>query len=247
MKGSGFTYIKAARDYFIPKTPRAALRAVEQGLLPPEAFMYRAASVKPLYEEPFNKDDIDWILAKEDIDMETLLLVIQILQKMILYRDGETALFAAESINQIEKRFTDRVNLLRKKLAKKSSAEVKRELGEIYYRLAMVNTARKGIRNFYLREAYGCFRDLSLGNQRRFSDFTSAVRISMDLRLYGQAEKILEEQAAVFHERPETFMLEAENAFYRKNVFSVMRICKTIDTEKLAPEQKRIARFWRGQ
>lgn len=126
MRDPGYRYIQNANDSFLPKTPRAALRAVVQGLLPPSAFIYRATSVKPLYEEPFNKDDIDWILA-QDIDINTILLVMQILQKLIVSRDGETALFAAESINQIEKRFTDRVNELREGLKKKS--EVLNETG----------------------------------------------------------------------------------------------------------------------
>lgn len=244
---SGFDYIKTAKDYFIPKTPRAALRAVEQGLLPPEAFMYRAASVKPLYEEPFNKDDIDWILAREDIDMETLLLVIQILQKLIVSKDSETALFAAESINQIEKRYTDKINFLRKEYAEKKDAAAARKLGSTYYQLAGINGSRKGIRNFYLREAFTIFRNLTKGNSRKPSDFYKAVSISMELRLYGQAEKLLEEMERLFGKRPETVMLEAENEFYRKNVFKVMRICKTCGTDDLTPEQAKIADFWRGQ
>ncbi len=243
----GFDYITSAKEHFLPKTPRAALRAVEQGLLPPAAFINRATSVKPLYEEPFNKDDIDWILSRRDIDMETLLLVVHILQKLIVSKDGETALFAAESINQIEKRYTDMVNTIRKRMGRKRSAPLLRELGETYYHLALVNNARKGIRNFYLREAFTCFRELSRTNQRKPSDYVFTINISMRLNLNGQAEKLLEEQKEVFGDSPETSMHEAENEFYRKNVFKVMRICKTCDTEKLKPEYARIAEFWRGQ
>ena len=210
MRDSGYTYILEASDHFIPRTPRAALRAVQQGLLPPEAFINRATSVKPLYEEPFNKDDIDWILA-QDIDLETILLVMQILQKLIVSRDGETALFAAESINQIEKRFTDRVNELRVQIKKKATVLVVRELGETYHKLALVNSASKGIRNFYLREAYGFYRKLTQSRGRTKDDYKHTVHISMALGLHAQAEKILEEAQEFYGNTPELILLEAEN------------------------------------
>lgn len=133
---------------------------------------------------------------------------------------------------------------------------MKRELGETYHKLALVNSANKGIRNFYLREAYGNYRELTRGPGARREDYLQAAAISMELHLYAQAEKILEEGKKKFDADVDFILLEAENEFYRKNVFRVMRLCKqaakgkTPDRRKkkeMLPEQSAIIDFWGGE
>ena len=61
---SGYEYVRTMRSLYNPRTPRAALVATEAGILPVEALIYKATSVKPLFEEPYDLDDLERVLAQ---------------------------------------------------------------------------------------------------------------------------------------------------------------------------------------
>ena len=111
----GFTYFKTVRESFIPKTPDAALKAMEAGLQPGEAFIYRGTSIKPLDDEPLDLDEIARVVEREDLDIQTNLLLMRIFEKLVKSQDAELALFAAESINAIENRYNSSIETLKKK------------------------------------------------------------------------------------------------------------------------------------
>jgi hypothetical protein len=243
----GFNYLRRRYEYFQPKTPRAALRAVAQGAAPPSAFEYRATSVKPLYEEPFDLEEIQRILSRKDIDLETLLLVIRILERLILVRDSETALFAAESLNEIENRFTERIDALRNDLESGGGPSSRRNLGKNLFQLAQVSRGRQTLKNFYLREAFGCFNLLTRSEKAEEEDFIYLVRICLELKLFAQAETILEKVEELFGISGAIRLLKAENEFYRKNFTAVIEMCRACDLGDLSAEQYAIIDFWKGQ
>ena len=243
----GFTYLRRRYEYFQPKTPKAALRAVAQGAAPPSAFVYRATSVKPLYEEPFDLEEIQRILSRQDIDLETLLLVIRILEQLILARDSETALFAAESLNEIENRFTERIDALRNELESGGGPDSRRDLGKNLFQLAQVSRGRQTLKNFYLREAFGCFNRLTRDEKAEQEDFIYLVRICMELKLFAQAETILEKAEQLFGVVGDIRLLKAENEFYRKNFTEVIEMCRACDLGGLSADQYAIIDFWKGQ
>ncbi len=245
--GKGFLYIKSSAKFFRPKTPAGALRAVEQGMLPPEAYVFKATSQKPLYEEPFDLEEIQRILSRRDIDLETLLLLISILYKLIESRESETALFAAESLNEIENRFTSRINSLRAKLEKKETAAVQRELGKTCYELAVITTENRTIKNFYLREAFSSFNKVTQTAGREREDFVYLVKICMRLKLFAQAESIIEQIEVLYGEEADAELLEAETEFYRKHFTKVIEIARNCRSGDFSGSELQIISFWKGQ
>ncbi len=243
----GFNYIRRRYEYFQPKTPRAALRAVAQSAAPPAAFVYRATSVKPLYEEPFDLEEIQRILAREDIDLETLLLLIRILEQLIPARDGETALFAAESLNEIENRFTERIDSLRNELEAGGGPDIRRELGKNLFQLAQVSRGRQTLKNFYLREAFNCFNFLTRDEAAEQQDFVYLVKICLELKLFAQAHSILEKAEQTFGLDSTIQLLKAENEFYRKNFNKVIEMCMECGPGNYSAEQLQIIDFWKGR
>ena len=104
---NGFEYLRIANRFFNPKTPRAALRAIEEDLLPDVAFLYKANSVSPLYENIDHIEEIlpeiERILSSEQNELATNLLLMRIFEQLLKHKDQEIALFAAESINTYRK------------------------------------------------------------------------------------------------------------------------------------------------
>ena len=96
-----FNYFRGGTDEYRPRTANAALRAAAAHLLPIEACVYLGTSIKPLDEKPIDLDAIDHVLSRQQLDLDTNLLLIRILSKLLRNPDAEVALFAAESIKRI--------------------------------------------------------------------------------------------------------------------------------------------------
>jgi hypothetical protein len=186
-----FDYFRRSPEAYHPRTARTAMRAVEANLLPVEACVYLGTSTKPLDEEPIDLDAIDRILSRPHLNLETNLLLIRILAKLLQNPDAEVALFAAESINMIENRYTKRIEALKDKIKEEASVDVYRSLAQQYYELAQMHPG--SIRNFYLREAFGYIKKLNklkcLGRQ----DVVLLVRLLLTLGLTDQAKRIIDQ------------------------------------------------------
>ena len=233
-----FDYFRRAEDRYVPFTARAALRAMESDLLPPEAFLFLGTSVRPLDEEPVSLPEIERVLSREDLDLDTNLLLMRVLRRLLANADPEVALFAAESINRIESRYTDRIEALRER------AEM-RGLAEAYYQLAQIYPP--AIRSFYLREAFSCIRRLQAAKALRRGDVRLLVRILLDLRLPGQALGVLRRLKA--RADREFLLLEAEVEFQSRNLPRVREICLQL-AEGGEPVDEKVARIldlWKGQ
>jgi tetratricopeptide (TPR) repeat protein len=246
MESRGFDYIKNAYRYFTPHTPRAALRAIEQGLLPPEAYLYWANSVKPLYQEPFDTYEIERILARKEIDLDTLLLINRILEKLIVSKDPETALFAAESLNGIEMRFTKKIEALRAKLEEAPNQHALiRDLGRTYYEFALVSGGRKAIRNFYLKEAYEQIKQLTADCEQPYKeDYTLLARILLELRIFSQAQTLLEKALETFEEDPDIQLMLAETSFYLNDFSTVITMCENLKQARQEIDPNSPIHFW---
>jgi len=246
MKDRGFDYIKNRYRYFTPSTPRSALLAVEKGLLPYEAFIYKASSIKPIYEEPFDTWEIDRILAKQDIDLETMLLIIQILQKLVVSRDQETALFAAESLNSIEQRFTTRIDELREELKENpKDPRISFRLAQTYFEFSQISGTRRTLRNFYLREAYEQLKDIdySEGDTTRQA-YILAVRILIELELYAQSDTVLLKAIKRCGDGVDFLLLQAENAFYQRKLEVLLRLSVQLQYYELDTDSRSLIQFW---
>ncbi len=185
MGNSDFEYIKNSDKYFKPKTPFAALKAVEAGLLPPEAYIYKSTSIEPIADNPENLEEIERILGQRNRDLATNILLKSILDKLVRNPDKEVALFAAESLNSIENDYNRAVENL------KEGEDRKR--AELYMELAELNKDVEDLGNFYLRESFRSYINLQKKNEAETEDLLNMCRILISLGLPQQAAKTIED------------------------------------------------------
>lgn len=235
MSKRGFNYIKNMHHYFQPKTPFSALRAAEEGLLPPEAFIYRATSIEPIADHPDNLNEIERILGQKERDVETNMLLIDILGKLIKDPDKEKALFAAESINAIENSYNQAIENL--------DPKDHRNKAELYTEMAELNKAVIDLKNFYLREAFMSYRSMEKNKELTTADRLNMCRILIDLGLLIQAENIIADNKI---RGAEANFILADIAFRQRNYSELFEIIKELNTYRtqLDINQTSLIDFW---
>jgi len=112
-----FRELMTSSTGFVPRTQAQALQGFAEGVLGPEYYMYRAVNIHPILEEPWDTNEIDRLLAKPELDEDTAVVLMTVFERMVRGADKELALFAAESINVLERRFLGRIQRFRKQLA----------------------------------------------------------------------------------------------------------------------------------
>jgi hypothetical protein len=237
-----FDFFRSRSEVYRPRTANAALRAAEARLLPVEACVYLGTSIKPLDEEPIDLDAIEQLLSRPKLDLDTNLLLMRILTKLLRNPDTEMALFAAESINVIETRYTKRIETLKGSLRDKTDANVLRSLAQQYYELAQIHPG--SIRNFYLREAFGYIKTLNKLKRLGREDVVLTVRILLALDLTEQASRIIDQ----LPDREELYYLrlEMEVAFKSKDITGIQTLCDRLesDREQLDEESQAFLSYW---
>jgi hypothetical protein len=242
MSVQSFDLFRRSQDMYHPRTARAALLAAKANLVPLAACVYLGTSVKPIDEEPIDLDDLEHLLSRKNLDLETNLLLMRVLTKMLRDPDAEVALFAAESINTIENRYTKRIEELKGKLKQGEDAALMRQLASLYYELAQMHPT--SIRNFYLREAYGYFKRLNSLKQMKKTDVALLVRLLLLLKLTDQAKRIIDQLAD--RDDPFYLILEAELEFQRGNILRVHELCEQIKSgsQRLDQATRLFVNYW---
>ncbi len=264
---AGFDFFRSRPAGYAPRTPAGALKAIAAGLLPTEHFVYASTSVKPLDEEPYDLDSIERMLARKDLGIETSSQLKSILEKLIGTDDQETALFGAEGINTLEGRYVNRIEALKKVLAKADAGADEagsdgvfaprraalRELARQYFELATLHGRASSIRAFYLREAFTSIRVAfaasgGKGGRARVSrkDLALMVDILVALGLHGQAAHLLEQVRA--GEDSLILLLAARVAFHRGQYAKVAGFCRKLVplARKLGEKDRRTVSYWSG-
>ncbi len=88
----GYDYFRKSVQRFRPRTPATAFKALEAQILPGEAFTHLGTSIRSIAEEPVDLEEIERVLAREDLDIDTNLLLVRVLERLVRNRDPETAL-----------------------------------------------------------------------------------------------------------------------------------------------------------
>ena len=244
-----FDYIRDLHTYLNVRTPSTALRAISIGVLPAEAYTYKANSIKPLFEEPFDLDEIERVLAREDSDIQTNLLLMRILEKLIKHDDAEIALFAAESINTIENRYNKEIERLKVEFEKEEDPSALRKLADLYYELALLNSKRRAIRNFYLEESFSFICKIQDIARLNVDDTRFLVRVLLELKRLGQAKRIIQQVKDIQGEGIKFRILEAEAEFYAGNFSKVFEIFMEISKRKeiLSKHELDLLEYWSGE
>ncbi len=235
MGRTNFDYIRNSEKYFKPKTPRAAIKAVEAGILPPEAYIYKSTSIEPIADNPENLEELERILGQKNRDLETNILLKSILDKLIKHPDKEVALFAAESLNAIENDYNKAVENL------KEGEDRKR--AELYIELAELNKDVNDLRIFYLGESFRSYINLQKRNEAETDDLLNMCRILIALGLPQQAEKIISENNLNCIESK--FIL-ADIAFRQRSYSELYSIMAELDSQRASMDynQTELIDFW---
>ncbi|MBT3272781.1 MAG: hypothetical protein HN368_06480 [Spirochaetales bacterium] len=224
MRDPGFDYLLNSRELYSPKTPRAALKAVEVGLLPGEAFIYKANSIHPLREEPIDFDAIERTLAQKGKDVSTNTLLVTILELLLVDKDSEIALFAAESINAIENSYNERIEGLKKEHRDTSEPRCLRDIARQFYELAMINESRNAIRNFYLFESYSYMKRFGAEIELKKEDIIFVLRIMITLKSYRLARGVIVQALQESPNDTDLIILAAEIEYFRRNYRQVFAL-----------------------
>jgi hypothetical protein len=224
MPDAGFAYLRKSQGLYNPITPMAALKAIENDLLPNDAFVYKANSAHPLVEEPVDLSAIEQTLSRKDNDLSTNQLLVWILERLLLNKDSEIALFAAESINAIENMYNERIETYKKNYTTEDDPKHLRGIATQFYELALINESRKAIRNFYLFESYSYMK--RYGKEARFSreDLVFTLRIMITLKSLKLARSVIVQALDRFPDDKELILLAAEIEYHRKNYGQVFTL-----------------------
>lgn len=244
---AGFDYVRHRDQFFIPRTPATALRAVQLGLLPVSAYLYMVGNIKPLLEEPYDLQEIDRILAKAKIDLTTALLLTEIFEKLIQHPDNEVALLAAESINSLESRFNNRIFELQKKLEDPRSENrpaTLRELVRLLSELGLLNKTRPVIKAFYLKEALELLKKnwKTIGPQ--LADVLQMIFILQELGWWKKAMHVVKVNWAKGRRENGLILARAETAYALGRIGQIPRLMARLDRKKLSSSEKALRRQW---
>ncbi len=252
---TGFEYVRAMRRLYNPRTPRAAMVAAEAGLLPVEALVYKSSSVKPLFEEPYDLDELERVLAQRDLSFGDAMMLAEILTTMTRDSDKERALFAAESLTTLENRWAGKVEKIRAATepAASAAAEPTAEaettdrpyrLARALYEQALLAGRSAPIRNYYLLEAYYILCQLpEAGSPGPVFDLL--IRCLVRLELLDQAQAEIDGAAAA-GDSGELLALTVEIAFLRRDVGRIRELLAGRDLEGLGldPDLLEVLRSW---
>jgi len=242
---TGFDYIRRIGEFYRPRTPRAAFLAVDTGLLPMEAFVFKSSSTKSLFDEPWNPEDLERALAKPEMSLGEAMLLSEIFTEMTKSPDKELALFAAESLNGLEARWSRRVEDMRAAVGEGSCEDgAICRFARALYEYALIVGRYAPIRNYYLREAYYVLTERP-GACLSPEGFETRIRCLLRLGLYDQAETVLQSELGTRSDG-EILLLAAEAAFLRKDTRRLRDLVggRALDSIDMPEERRELLRIW---
>jgi hypothetical protein len=237
---TGYDYVRRIGEYYLPKTPRAALRAVEFEFVPVEAFIYKSSSSKSLFEEPYDLAELDRVLARKNLDLGEAMLLTEIFWSMTHGHDKEIALFAAESLIALENRWARRIEELGALVNREAcSGETCLSYARALYEYALIAGQHGPIKNYYLREAY-----YTLSQRTEACDegggFALRLRCLLRLGLLDQAEAILHDELCR-RDDDEILLLALETAYRRKDTARIRALLEGRDVSAMDLPEELIA------
>lgn len=221
----GYSYLLSSGTLYSPRTASTALKAVMEGLLPPEAFVSRAVSTQSLLEKPYRIEELERLLAQENLDYDTILLLAQVFKELVSSPDMDTALFAAEGLNTLESRYNEKIQVFRVLVEADPDPVYRTKLSFLYWELSGLNEDKRSIHNFYLREAFTQLRRIQEKEPLDKESGLLMVKILLELELLGQAKEILKKLDPSL-EDPDYLLVAAEIAFLERDVDSCCGILK---------------------
>lgn len=235
--------IRSLRAGFVPRTQAQAFAALKRGLVEEAVCVWRSVNVRPILEEPWDLDEIERLLAREDLDESTILALVRIFDRLSRGVDKEAALFAAESLNALELRHERRVQRLRKALRTRHSAAATLELAEAYRALSLACRSRPVLSRFYLGEALAALdggKGVAMSERDRRSVAALAAGILVELGDPEGALARLELPLERAPSDPALRMAEARSRFAARDFAAVARALEAAVPVPDDPDSERL-------
>jgi hypothetical protein len=240
---SEMNFFRSPQRSYNPITPHAALKAYEEGILPIEQFIYMSTSVQPLDEKIVDIGAIERILARDDLELRENLFLVEVFESMVMSKDAEHAVFAAESINLIEARYNQKIESSKEQYEKSPDTATASRIAHLYFELGCINGKRKSIKAFYLREAVSYLRIYLNTNFFPREDVSLIVKILLDLDLFDVAKDfltIIDPEQTDHH----IAVFRAEIEFAMHNYDSTIKIVKRFNPDALGESEADLYTYW---
>ena len=250
----GIKQIISRKAGFLPRTQAQARAALVEGLVDESVFIWKAVNIHPVLEEPWDFNEIDRLLAKEDLDLETTIVLMTIFERLIRGADKETALFAAESINAIEKGFARRAKALREKAAAEPGAGHLERLASLFRDYGMACFARPVLKRFYLGEALAVIAEIRASKTGaatspvpRGPDIAALeIGILLELGEAARADARIAEELAAEPDNEGILLLAARARFERREWRLVLSSLQCASDVGCGEDFAELRDFWAG-
>lgn len=239
-----FDYFRRAADKFVPKTSDAAFRAARLSIVPAECYVFEGTSVKPLDEEPVDLEVVEQTLGRGELDLQTNLLLIRILERLLRSPEQDVALFAAEGINLIEGRYIREIEELKSQPSPTKQAATARELAHLYFEMAQLYGRQSALRKFYLAEAYEWSVVVEGAGEADTRSQQQTIRVLIELGLLDQAMAELDRYGRGVS--AEFLLMEAEIEYEMRHYGRIRSICEKLlpHLGTLTEEQRLLVACW---
>jgi tetratricopeptide (TPR) repeat protein len=241
-----YQYLLDSRNLYLPRSQAAALTGVAAGFLPEAALVFQGVNVRPIFEEPYDLLELEKVLAKPDLGLETIELLMKIFSLMTKNPDKEVALFAAESINALELRCGKFIQGIKREFNEGRGTATARRLFEALYGMGVINNDRPVLKRFYLVESLGVLDQLWALSGDDATDVPLAVRVHLELDQPDEAEALLERFIDARPHDAHLYFLMARVKFHRGDYLQVMALLQLLKGNAMVPEADEIFRFWTG-
>lgn len=200
-----FDFFNIQDKYFNPKTPNSALKGIRTGSIPKEFFIFISNFLYSPFETPGKLEilseakelkrlnELERILAKEDLDIELQLLMIFTLEKLGKHNNPEIALFAAESINTIENRYNKKIYDLKENIQKEKKLEYIKMIIVTLYNYGYINKSKEDIKEFYFKEALDFYKELDEAEYINKELLLIRIKLLNQLKMFKESREILKE------------------------------------------------------
>lgn len=240
-----YKYFLQKNGSFIPRTPNSALAGIKKGLLPIESFVSLSlflyspfgtpGKLKTLSDRQEHQrlQELERILSKKNINLETEVLLIYTLNKLVEHHNPEIALFAAESINSIENRYNKRIYELKESIKIKAKKEEVKDIIRLLYNYGYINRGKDDIQLFYYNESLSYFKYIE-NDKKDITLYILKIRMLNNLKEYNLSREVVNNLNEDIVFKWERLLIVMEIEFEARNFDKIYTLVKDID-EKLIP------------
>lgn len=251
-----YNYFLNKEKWFPAKTPNSAITGIKKGVLPKESFISLSLFLYSPFETPgklkilSEKEELqrihelERILSKKKMDLETEVMLLYTLNKLVEHNNPEIALFAAESINSIENRYNKKIYNLKEISSNSLGYEELHDLITILYHYGYINAGKIDIQLYYFNEALKYFSRLNKSSID-ISLHIINIKILIELNEFNKARSALDNIHKKDIQEWQKVLLLLEIEFKTGNFSRISTIIKTAKLDNIPDKYKGLVDQWK--